>query len=64
MEITAGYARSNSQAIGKTRTSVSEIVCWVFREFASGVSPWAIARRFNAGNIPCPSGNFSGPIPP
>ena len=36
----------------------AEVVCQVFREFASGVSPRAIARRLNDEGVPGPSGEL------
>ena len=36
----------------------AEIIRRVFREFASGASPHAIARRLNADGIACPSGKL------
>ena len=36
----------------------AKVVRRVFRDFASGISPRAIARRLNAENIPCPSGKL------
>ena len=36
----------------------AETVRWVFREFACGASPRAIARRLNGENVPGPSGKL------
>ena len=36
----------------------AEIVRWVFRDFAAGASPRAIARRLNGENVPGPSDKF------
>ncbi len=52
--------RRISRAHGERSINVAEaeVVRQIFRQFANGLSPRAIAQRLNATGIPCPSGQL------